>query len=507
MNELTTKPFADATHEAAMQIARRSFLRRGAGVSLAAITLGLLEGSDRARGKVAHASGGSGANPLGESPALGLPGLPHHAPRAKNVIFLTQSGGPSQIELFDHKPDLMQWAGKELPESVRQGQRLTTMTANQKQLVMPSRTSFGQYGQSGATIGEWLPHHAKVVDDLCFVKSMVTDEINHAPAMTKYLTGHPIPGRPSLGAWTSYGLGSENRDLPDYLVLISKMKRPSDQPLYDHYWGSGFLPSRYQGVKLRNAKDPVLYLRDPDGMPRELRRGMLDGLGELNEMRLAQTGDPEIETRIRQYEMAWRMQTSVPELTDLSDEPESTFELYGADSRRPGSYAANCILARRLIERGVRFVQLFHPDWDHHSRLSSWCVARCRDTDQASAALVTDLKQRGLLDETLVLWGGEFGRGVAGQGQWDSPEGGRDHHPRCFTMWMAGGGVQPGMTFGSTDEFSYNVAENPVHVRDLHATILHQLGVDHERFTHRFQGLDFKLTGVEAARVVKEILA
>jgi hypothetical protein len=335
---------------------------------------------------------------------------------------------------------------------------------------------------------------------------MVTDQINHAPAMTKFLSGHHLAGRPSLGAWTSYGLGSENRNLPDYLVLISKMKRPSDQPLYDHYWGSGFLPSRYQGVKLRNAKDPVLYLRDPDGVPRDVRRGMLDGIAELNRIKLHQSGDPEIETRIRQYEMAWRMQTSVPELSDLSDEPEETFELYGPDSRRPGSYAANCILARRLIERDVRFVQLFHPDWDHHSRLSSWCVARCRDTDQPSAALVTDLKRRGLLDDTLVVWGGEFGRGVAGQGEWDSPEGGRDHHPRCFTIWLAGGGIRRGMTYGATDDFSYNVAENPVHVRDLHATILRLLGIDHERFGYRFQGLDFRLTGVEPARVVNEVI-
>jgi len=473
-------------------IARRCFLQQSAGVSLGAMAFGFLE-------KLASAN-----SDLSQRP--GLPELPHHAPKVKNVIFLTQSGGPSQIELFDYKPGLIDWAGKELPESVRQGQRLTTMTRNQKQLIMPARTRFGQYGESGATIGEWLPHHAGVADDLCFIKSMVTDQINHAPAMTKFLTGHQIPGRPSLGAWTSYGLGSDNKNLPDYLVLISKMKRPSDQPLYDHYWGSGFLPSRYQGVKLRNSKDPVLYLRDPNGMPRSIRRGMLDGIGDLNQMRFEQTGDPEIETRIRQYEMAWRMQTSIPELNDLSDEPESTFELYGEDSRRPGSYAANCILARRLIERGVRFVQLFHPDWDHHSRLSSWCTARCRDTDQASAALVTDLKQRGLLDETLVLWGGEFGRGVAGQGKWDSPEGGRDHHPRCFTMWMSGGGVKPGTTYGATDDFSYNVAENPVHVRDLHATILHQLGIDHERFTHRFQGLDFRLTGVEPSRVVSEIL-
>ncbi|NCF89992.1 MAG: DUF1501 domain-containing protein [Verrucomicrobiaceae bacterium] len=430
----------------------------------------------------------------------------HWAPKAKRIIFLTQSGGPSQIELFDHKPKLQRWAGKELPDSVRQGQRLTTMTANQKQLIMPAKTRFERHGQSGATISEWLPHLGKVADELCFIKSMTTDQINHAPAMTKFLTGHQIPGRPSMGAWSSYGLGSPNKDLPEYLVLISKMNRGSDQPLYDHYWGSGFLPSQHQGVKLRNAKDSVLYLRDPDGLPPELRRGMIDGLGELNGMRLEETGDPEIRTRIQAYEMAHRMQTSVPDLNDLSDEPESVFEMYGPDSRRPGSYAANCILARRLAERGVPFVQLFHPDWDHHSRLSSWCTARCRDTDQPSAALVMDLKERGLLEDTLVIWGGEFGRGVAGQGKWDSPEGGRDHHPRCFTLWMAGGGVQPGITYGATDDFSYNVAKDPVHVRDLHATVLHLLGVDHERFSHRFQGLDYRLTGVEPSRVVDDIL-
>lgn len=310
-----------------------------------------------------------------------------------------------------------------------------------------------------------------------------------------------------MGAWVSYGLGSENQDLPDYLVMISKMQRPSDQPLYDHYWGSGFLPSSYQGVKLRNSKEPVLYLRDPDGLPNELRRGMLDGLRELNQQRFSATGDPEIETRIQQYEMAYRMQTSVPELTDMSDEPEEVFKLYGPDSRRPGSYAANCILARRLAERGVRFIQLFHPDWDHHSRLTSWCTARCRDTDQPSAALITDLKRRGMLDDTLVIWGGEFGRGVAGQGKWDSPEAGRDHHPRCFTVWMAGGGVKAGLSYGTTDEFSFNTRDNPVHVRDLHATVLHLLGIDHERFTFRAQGLDFRLTGVEPSKVVKDILA
>jgi len=468
-------------------LSRRVFLQQ-TGVNLGAVALGNLLLGDTAK-------------------AAGASDVRHFAPKAKRVIFLTQSGGPSQIELYDHKPGLSQWAGQELPDSVRQGQRLTTMTANQKQLIMPARAKFLQHGQSGAMVGEWLPHIGSVADELCFIKSMTTNQINHAPAMTRFLTGHQIPGRPSVGAWVNYGLGSENRNLPDYVVMISKMKRPSDQPLYDYYWGSGFLPSVYQGVKLRNAKEPVLYLRDPEGLPRHLRRGMLDGLGKLNRIRHTQTGDPEIETRIQQYEMAFRMQTSIPELNDLSDEPESTFELYGPDSRRPGSYAANCILARRLAERNVRFIQLFHPDWDHHSRLSSWCTARCRDTDQASAALIGDLKQRGLLDDTLVVWGGEFGRGVAGQGKWDSPDGGRDHHPRCFTVWLAGGGIKPGISHGATDDFSYNVAENPVHVADLHATILHQLGIDHERFTHRFQGLDFRLTGVEPSRAVSEILA
>lgn len=485
----------NAPESHSLKTTRRYFLGQCTGVSLGAMAL-----SSMLKSAVA-------APANSEKPSLGLPGLPHFAPKAKRVIFLTQSGGPSQLELFDEKPGLLKLAGTELPESVRRGQRLTTMTSGQKQLIMPPRVQFTKCGQSGATIGEWLPHLQKVADELCFIKSMHTDQINHAPAMTEFLTGNQLAGRPSMGAWVSYGLGSENQNLPDYLVLISKMQRPSDQPLFDHYWGSGFLPSRYQGVKLRNAKDPVLYLQNPDGVPRELRRDMLDSLGELNKMRLAQTGDPEIATRIRQYEMAYRMQTSVPDLIDLHDEPDSTFELYGPDSRRPGSYAANCILARRLAERGVRFIQLFHPDWDHHSRLTSWCTARCRDTDQPTAALIQDLKQRGLLEDTLVIWGGEFGRGVAGQGQWDSPEAGRDHHPRCFTMWLAGGGVKRGLTYGSTDEFSYNTAENPVHVHDLHATVLHLLGIDHERLTYRSQGLDFRLTGVEPAHVVKQILA
>ncbi len=478
-----------------LSISRRYFLGQCTGISLGAMSLSSL--LSRAFGAAEPAPSAVG----------GLPGLPHFAPKAKRVIFLTQSGGPSQLELFDEKPDLMRWAGIELPDSVRRGLRVTTMTANQKQLVMPPKVRFERCGQSGATIGEWLPHLKEVADDLCFIKSMHTDQINHAPAMTQFLTGNQLAGRPSMGAWVSYGLGSENRNLPEYVVMISKMQRPSDQPLYDHYWGSGFLPSRYQGVKLRNAKEPVLYLQDPEGLPTELRRGMLDGLSELNQMRLAQTGDPEIATRIAQYEMAYRMQTSVPELTDFSEEPEEVFELYGPDSRRPGTYAANCIMARRLAERGVRFIQLFHPDWDHHSRLTSWCTARCRDTDQPTAALIKDLKRRGMLDDTLVIWGGEFGRSVAGQGDWRSPEAGRDHHPRCFTMWMAGGGVKRGLTYGATDDFSFNAVVDPVHVHDLHATVLHLLGIDHERLTYRFQGLDFKLTGVEPAKVVKGILA
>lgn len=484
--------------ERGLQVTRRFFLGRGAGLSLGALALASLNAT-----RVAAAGG----DDLSREPAPGLPGLPHFRPRARRVIFLTQSGGPSQLELFDEKPGLLKWAGQELPESVRQGQRVTTMTSSQKQLVMPTRVKFVRQGRSGTAVGEWLPHLARVVDDLCVIKSMRTDQINHAPAMTQFLTGHQIPGRPSVGGWLSYGLGSVNRNLPDYVVMLSKMQRPSDQPLYDHYWGSGFLPSRHQGVVLRSARDPVLYLRDPEGLPRPLRRGMLDGLAELNRRRLAETGDPEITTRIRQYEMAYRMQTSIPELMDFRDEPEEIFELYGPDSRRPGSYASNCILARRLAERDVRFIQLFHPDWDHHSRLTSWCTARCRDTDQPTAALITDLKRRGLLDDTLVIWGGEFGRSVVGQGDWQSPEAGRDHHPRCFTIWMAGAGVRPGMTYGRTDDFSFNVAEDPVHVHDLHATVLHLLGIDHQRFAYRFQGLDFRLSGVEPASVIQPILA
>ena len=478
---------------------RRYFLGQCTGVSLGAMALG--SSIARAAASTAQPPSAPERNSGG-----GLSSLPHFPPKAKRVIFLTQSGGPSQIELFDEKPGLAALAGTELPDSVRNGQRLTTMTSKQKQLIMPSHTKFQKWGKSQATVSEWLPHIGSMSDEICFIKSMCTEQINHAPAMTFLLTGHQLPGRPSIGSWVSYGLGSPNRDLPEYVVLVSKMLRPSDQPLYDYYWGSGFLPSNYQGVKFRNAKEPVLYLDDPAGLPRELRRSMLDGMADINARKLRGAGDPEIATRIRQYEMAYRMQTSVPELTDLSDEPESVFEMYGPDSKRPGSYAANCILARRMAERGVPFTQLFHPDWDHHSKLGSWCKSRCTDVDQPTAALLKDLKQRGLLEDTLVVWGGEFGRGVAGQGNWQTPDAGRDHHPRCFTMWMAGAGVKAGTTYGKTDDFSYNVAENPVQVHDLQATIMHLMGVDHKRLTFRFQGRDYRLTDVHG-EVVEGLLA
>lgn len=437
----------------------------------------------------------------------GLAGLPHFAPKAKRVVFLTQSGGPSQIELFDPKPGLAKYAGQKLPDSVRDGQRVTGMTKGKPQLILPAKTTFRRRGQSGIECSNWLPHLGSIVDKLCIVRSMVTDQINHAPAMTKFLTGHQLPGRPSLGSWCSYGLGSLSRDLPTYVALISKMNRGSDQPLYDHYWGNGYLPSAHQGVRLRSAAEPVLYLSNPEGTSRALRRNQLDSLKALNSLRHQETGDPEIEARIAQYEMAFRMQASVPDLTNMSSESDEVFSLYGPDARRAGSYASNCLMARRMLERGVRFVQLFHPDWDHHSRLTSWCRQRCRDTDQASAALITDLERRGMLEDTLVVWGGEFGRSVAGQGDWRSPDAGRDHHPRCFSVLLAGAGIRSGSVHGATDDFSFNVADKPVPVRDLHATILHLLGVDHERFTARHRGLDMRLTGVEEASVVTELLS
>ncbi len=439
--------------------------------------------------------------------AGGLPGFPNHKATAKRVIYLFQSGGPSQIELFDHKPKLRELAGSELPDSIRRGQRLTGMSATQSTFpCVPSRFSMKQHGESGAWIGETLPHLAKIADKLTFIKSMHTQAINHDPAVTFFQTGGQIAGRPSIGSWLQYGLGSESEDLPGFVVMISPGQGGGGQPLYDRLWGSGFLPTRFQGVKFRSVGDPVLFLKNPAGFTGADRRRYLDALSEVNQIKLAEYGDPEIATRIAQYEMAFRMQTSVPELTDLSKEPESTFALYGEDARKPGTYAANCLLARRLAERGVRFIQLFHRDWDHHGGLMKGLPGRSKDTDQASAALVTDLARRGMLDDTLVVWGGEFGRTVYCQGRLTESEYGRDHHPRCFTVWMAGGGIQPGISHGVTDEFSYNVVENPVDVHDLHATILHCLGIDHLRLTFKYQGRHFRLTDVHG-KVVRPVLA
>ncbi len=438
----------------------------------------------------------------------GLPGFPHFAPKAKRVIYLFQSGAPSQFETFDYKPALEKLRGQELPDSVRQGQRLTGMTSTQTSFpLVPSLFRFARHGESGAWVSELLPHTAKVVDDLCFVKTLHTEAINHDPAITFFQTGAQIAGRPSIGSWISYGLGTSNQDLPSFVVMISQGSgNLGDQPLYDRLWGSGFLPTRYQGVKFRSGADPVLFLSNPPGVSDGSRRRYLDDLARLNQHRLSAAGDPEIATRISQYEMAYRMQSSVPDLTDLSGEPEHVFEMYGPESRKPGTYAANCLLARRLAERGVRFIQLFHRGWDQHNHLPKQIVNQCRDTDQASAALIADLKQRGLLEDTLVVWGGEFGRTVYCQGKLTADDYGRDHHPRCFTAWLAGGGVKPGFSFGETDDFSYNIVRDPVHVHDLHATILHLLGIEHTKLTFKYQGRHFRLTDVHG-NLVREILA
>ena len=423
----------------------------------------------------------------------------HFAPRARRIIWLFQSGAPSQHDLFDYKPGLEALQGADLPDSIRQGQRLTGMTSAQERFpIAASKFAFAQHGDSGAWVSELLPHTAKIVDDLCFIKTLHTEAINHDPAVTFLQTGAQLAGRPSLGAWLNYGLGSLNENLPAYVAMISGS---GDQPLYDRLWGSGFLPSRYQGVKFRSTGDPVPFLSNPSGIDSSTRRRMLDGLAELNELRLAESGDPEIATRVAQYEMAFRMQSSVPELTDISGESESTFELYGDDARQPGTYAYQCLLARRMIERGVRCVQLFHRGWDQHRLLPEGITEQAQITDQASAALVTDLKQRGLLEDPLVAWGGEFGRTVYCQGALTRETYGRDHHPRCFTAWIAGGGIKPGVTHGTTDDFSYNIVSDPVHVHDFHATLLHLLGIDHERLTFKFQGRDFRLTDVHGELV------
>lgn len=441
--------------------------------------------------------------------ATTLPGLPHHSTKAKNVIYLLQNGGPSHVDIFDHKPELRRLAGQQIPDSVVQQARFSTMTAGQtNRPCLPEISKFARHGQSGATVSDFMPYTAKIADDICFIKSMHTTQVNHAPAITFFLTGAEIPGRPSMGSWLTYGLGTETANLPGFVVMTSRDKEAScGQIFYDFYWSSGFLPSKYQGVKFRGGGDPVLYLSNPSGVSREARRAMLDDLAALNQSHYDEVGDPEIQTRISQYEMSYKMQMSVPELTDFSNEPENVLAEYGPEVRRPGSFAYNCLMARRLVERGVRFVQLLHAGWDQHRNLNTQLKVQCTDTDAPSAALVNDLKRRGLLDETIVIWGGEFGRTPFLQGKIEETKSwGRDHHPYAFTVWMAGGGVKPGTSYGASDDFGFRAVVDPVGVHDFQATILHLLGIDHERLTFRFQGRDFRLTDVHGS-VVKGLLA
>jgi hypothetical protein len=474
-------------HPTQLLATRRHFLGQSAGAAGIAALAGLL-GRDTA------------------SASPGLAGIPHFPGKAKRIIYLFQSGGPSHLELFDHKPRLRSLQGTELPASIRMGQRLTGMTSGQARFpVVAPPFRFHRQGRHGAWLSELLPHTARIVDDICIINSLHTEAINHDPAITFMQTGSQQPGRPSLGAWLSYGLGAEASDLPAYVVMISHGSgADANQGLLDRLWGAGFLPSSHQGVKLRSGADPVLYLSDPQGIDRPQRRRMLDSLAQLNQLQAQVSGDPEIQTRIGQYELAFRMQASVPDLTNLADEPSAVFDMYGPDSRRPGSFAANCLLARRLLERGVRCVQLYHRGWDNHNGLPTNIPRQARDVDQPQAALIADLKRRGMLDDTLVVWAGEFGRTVYAQGGVQANYG-RDHHGRCFSVWLAGGGIKPGLVWGATDDYGYNITENPVHVHDLNATILHCLGIDHERLTFRFQGRDYRLTDVQG-EVVHEIL-
>ena len=442
--------------------------------------------------------------PAAGAAAYGALGTPHFAPRAKRVIYLFMAGGPSQHDLFDYKPLLNKLNGQDLPESVRGKQRLTGMSANQARLPLAgTQFSFSQHGECRAWVSELMPWTGRMVDELCFIRSMHTEHINHDPAITFFQTGNQLPGRPSMGAWLSYGLGSANENLPAFVVLISKDR--IDQPLYARLWGNGFLPSIHQGVQFRGGGDPVLFLKNPDGVSSVSRRKMLDRLAEMSARQFENLGDPEITSRVAQYEMAYRMQTSVPNVMDLSREPASTYELYGDEARQPGTFAANCLLARRLAEKDVRFIQLYHPGWDQHGALPKMIRRQCADVDRGCYALITDLKQRGLLEDTLVVWGGEFGRTAYSQGKLTATDYGRDHHPRCFTVWLAGAGIKPGFTLGATDDFGYNITENPVGVHDLQATMLHLLGIDHEKLTYKHQGRYFRLTDVEG-HVVRSIL-
>jgi len=475
-----------------LHVTRREFFGRSAcGLGTAALA-GLL-------GRDGLAADGAG----------GLPGLPHFAPRAKHVIYLFQNGAPTHVELFDYKPKLKELHGTPAPEAAVSGKRFSTMTGNPRgKLLLAPVEPFRRHGRSGAWVSDFLPHTAAIADELCFIKSMHTDAVNHAPAISLLLSGAQLPGRPTAGAWLAYGLGTANEDLPAFVVTTSVSKGTTcGQMFYDFYWGSGFLPSRFQGVKFRGSGDPVLYLSNPDGLSRAMRRGLLDDIARLNEMKLRDFGDPEIATRVAQYEMAFKMQASVPELADLSGEPAGVIDSYGPQAREPGTFAHNCLMARRLVERGVRFVQVMHAGWDQHGSLTTELYTQCRDTDQPSAALVMDLKRRGLLDETLVIWGGEFGRTPFLQGPIeDRKKWGRDHHPYAFTVWLAGGGVRPGISHGATDDLAMSVATDPVHVHDFQATLLHLLGIDHRRLTYRFQGRDFRLTDVHGD-VVRPVLA
>jgi hypothetical protein len=485
-----------------LHLTRREILGRGsAAVGLGVPALAALLARD---GLAAPTS-----NAAAPRPFPGLPALPHHAARAKHVIYLFQNGAPTHVDLFDFKPDIYKLHGQPIPDSFVAGKRFSTMTGNASgKLMLRPVEPFFRHGQCGATVSNFLPHTANIVDDLCFIKSMHTEAVNHAPAISFLLSGAEIPGRPTLGAWLSYGLGSESDNLPAFVAMTSVSKGTTcGQIFYDFYWGSGFLPSRFQGVKFRGGGDPVLYLSNPDGLTRDMRRGQLDDIARLNEIKLQDYGDPEIATRIAQYEMAFKMQASVPELTDFSREPQSVLALYGPSVKEQGTFAYNCLMARRLVERGVRCVQVMHAGWDQHGSITTELYNQCRDTDQPSAGLVADLKQRGLLDDTLVIWGGEFGRTPFLQGNLaDRPKWGRDHHPYAFTLWMAGGGVKPGFTHGASDDLAMHAVVDPVHVHDLQATILHQLGIDHEKLTYRFQGRHFRLTDVHG-HVVKSVLA
>lgn len=481
MNELTRRHF---------------FSRTSAGLGAAALATLEQQQSARAAGTLGASTGG-------------LPELPHHEPKAKRAIYLFMSGAPSQMDLWDHKPQMADYYDKDLPDSIRQGQRLTTMTSGQARFpIAPSIYKFSPYGSAGTMVSELLPHMAKKVDEIALVKSMYTEAINHDPAITYICTGDQLPGKASLGAWLNYGLGTENENLPAFLVMTASWTgRQQAQALYNRLWGNGFLPSKYQGVALRSSGDPVLYLSNPKGVSSRVRRKMLDALRELNQAEYQRRSDPETTARIAQYEMAYRMQSSVPELTDISDEPQHVLDLYGPEVTKPGTFANCCLMARRMAERGVRFTQIFHRGWDQHGNLTGDLPKQCRDVDQPSAGLLTDMRQRGLLDDTLVVWGGEFGRTIYCQGGLSRKNYGRDHHPKCFTIWLAGAGIKAGTVHGETDEFSYNIVQDGVHIRDLNATILHLLGINHERFVYPFKGLDQRLTGVEEAHPIEAILS